>query len=36
MLSICCNKNLGKNPEKLTNIKPSVNKYNWKKIKFPS
>ena len=27
---------IGKNPERLTKIKPFINKYNWKGIKYPS
>ena len=27
---------VGKNPERITKIKPFINKYNWEGINFPS
>ena len=27
---------IGKNPKRITKIKPSINKYQWKGIHFPS
>ena len=38
MLLVCCNKRLkiDKNPEKITEIKPFINKYKWERIIFPS
>ena len=42
MLSIRCNsrvqswKKSGKNPERITKIKPFTNKYQWERINFPS
>ena len=27
---------IGKHPEKITKIKPFINKYNWEEITFPS
>ena len=29
-------KEIGQNPERIRKIKPFINKYNWKGIKFPS
>ena len=41
MLSICCNSriepwNNKKNPQRITKVKPFINKYNWEGINFPS
>ena len=41
MFSICCNSCVNalrncKNPERITKIKPCINKYNWEGINFPS
>ena len=30
------NKEIGSNPQRITKIKPFINTYNWKGIKFPS
>ena len=35
MFSIRCNNHV-KDPQRITKIKPFINKYNWQRINYPS